>query len=310
MKLTAAQQRMLDAICDTFAPANDGWPSARELGVAQAIAEVLPDPKVTGRSEPLLQLLDIWDSRVHSLFTIQRIAPFSSLPAEARIRMLLTWADSALRQRRAAFQALRKAVGFLYVMLPGTHGAASPVWSKIQYPGPLGVQKPNTTPPLRVTIPNRDVDLNADVCVIGSGAGGGTAAAVLAQAGKDVVVLEAGEYYDDADFDGSELKGFYNLYLERGFASTADRSVGLLAGACVGGGTVVNYCTSFRTPDEVRHEWAAAGVPWFTGDEYTKSLDAVCARLHVNLEHNRVSAREAVLDRAPSAGMSMPCRVM
>jgi long-chain-alcohol oxidase len=297
MKLTAAQQRMLDAICDTFAPANDGWPSARELGVAQAIAEVLPDPKVTGRSEPLLQLLDIWDSRVHSLFTIQRIAPFSSLPAEARIRMLLTWADSALRQRRAAFQALRKAVGFLYVMLPGTHGAASPVWSKIQYPGPLGVQKPNTTPPLRVTIPNRDVDLSADVCVIGSGAGGGTAAAVLAQAGKDVVVLEAGEYYDDADFDGSELKGFYNLYLERGFASTADRSVGLLAGACVGGGTVVNYCTSFRTPDEVRHEWAAAGVPWFTGDEYTKSLDAVCARLHVNLEHNRVSAREAVLDR-------------
>jgi choline dehydrogenase-like flavoprotein len=297
MKLTAAQQRTLEAICDTFAPANDGWPSARELGVAHAIAEALPDPRVTGRSEPLLQLLDIWDSRLHSLFTIRRITPFSSLPADARIRMLLTWADSALRQRRGAFQALRKAVGFLYVMLPGVHGGGSPVWPKIQYPGPLGVQKPNTTPPLRVTIPERDLDLSADVCAIGSGAGGGTAAAVLAQAGKDVIVLEAGEYYDDADFDGSELKGFYNLYLDRGFASTADRSVGLLAGACVGGGTVVNYCTSFRTPDEVRHEWAAAGVPWFTGEEYTKSLDAVCARLHVNLEHNRVSAREAVLDR-------------
>jgi long-chain-alcohol oxidase len=59
----------------------------------------------------------------------------------------------------------------------------------------------------------------------------------------------------------------------------------------------VNYCTSFRTPEDVRSEWAAAGVPWFASDEYTRSLDAVCQRLSVNLEHNRVSAREAVLER-------------
>jgi choline dehydrogenase-like flavoprotein len=150
---------------------------------------------------------------------------------------------------------------------------------------------------LRVTCPDRDLELTADVCVVGSGAGGGAAAAVLAAAGQDVLVLEAGGYYDDADFDGAELSGFHNLYLDRGFASTADRSVGLLAGECVGGGTVVNYCTSFRTPDEVRSEWAAAGVPWFTSEEYTRSLDVVCARLHVNLDHNRISAREAVLDR-------------
>jgi choline dehydrogenase-like flavoprotein len=85
--------------------------------------------------------------------------------------------------------------------------------------------------------------------------------------------------------------------LEGGFAATADQSVGLLAGECLGGGTVINYCTSFRTPDEVREEWAAAGVPWFTSEEYTGNLDAVCARLSVNLDHNRVSARERVLER-------------
>jgi len=49
--------------------------------------------------------------------------------------------------------------------------------------------------------------------------------------------------------------------------------------------------------DDVRAEWAGAGVPWFTQDEYTRSLDAVCARLSVNLEHNRISAREQVLQR-------------
>ena len=297
MKLTLAQMRALEAICETFAPAEDGWPSARQTGVAEAIAAALPDPAVTGRPEQLLQLLNVWDSRLHSLFTIGRTAPFSSLPADARSRVLLSWADSALAQRRGAFQALRKAIGYLYVMLPGANGAANAAWEKFQYPGPLGTQRPGAVRPLRVITPERDLELTADVCVVGSGAGGGTAAAVLAAAGKEVVVLEAGGYYDDADFDGAELKGFYNLYLDRGFASTADRSVGLLAGECVGGGTVVNYCTSFRTPDDVRSEWAASGVPWFASEEYTRSLDAVCARLHVNLEHNRVSAREEVLQR-------------
>src|SRR5271155_1626256 len=275
MKLTVAQQHALEAICDTFAPAEDGWPSAAEMGVARAIAEALPDPAITGRSEPLLQLLNIWNSWLHSAFTIQRTAPFSQLPAEARIRVLLNWADSALAQRRGAFQALRKAVGFLYVMLPGAHGAASPVWKKFGYPGPLGTQRPAAVRGLRVTIPQRDLELTADVCVVGSGAGGGTAAAVLAAAGKEVIVLEAGGDYDDADFDGAALKGFFNLYADRGFASTTDRSVGLLAGECVGGGTVVNYTTSFRTPDDIRAEWTAAGVPWFASQEYTRSLDAV-----------------------------------
>src|SRR5277367_4324784 len=297
MKLTAVQQRALEAICDTFAPADEGWPSAAEMGVARAIAEALPDPAVTGRPEQLLQLLNIWNSPLHSLLAIRRTAAFSAMPAHERVRVLLSWADSALVQRRGAFQALRKAIGYLYVMLPGANGAASPVWGKFGYPGPLGTQRPAAARALRVTIPERDLELAADVCVIGSGAGGGTAAAVLAAAGKDVIVLEVGGYYDDADFDGAELKGFYNLYADRGFASTADRSVGLLAGECVGGGTVVNYTTSFRTPDDVRAEWAAAGVPWFTSEEYTRSLDAVCERLHVNLEHNHVSAREEVLRR-------------
>jgi choline dehydrogenase-like flavoprotein len=133
--------------------------------------------------------------------------------------------------------------------------------------------------------------------VIGSGAGGGVAAAVLSAAGKEVIVLDAGGYFDDADFDGAELQGFQKLYAECGFASTRDHSVGFLAGECLGGGTVVNYCTSFRTPDEVREEWAEEGVEWIGGSEYTISLDAVCERLSVNTEHNRVSKREEILER-------------
>src|SRR5258708_27905603 len=54
---------------------------------------------------------------------------------------------------------------------------------------------------------------------------------------------------------------------------------------------------SFSTPDEIREEWAAEGVAWIRGAEYTKSLDVVCERISVNTAHNRVSKREQVLER-------------
>jgi long-chain-alcohol oxidase len=297
LELTLRQKRALENICETFLPRAEGWPSALDLGIPEAIGEAMDsNPRSNDRAQ-FLQLLDLWNSPLHSLLTLGRLKTFSSLAHEDRVRVLLSWADSSLGKRRAAFQALRKAIGFLYVMLPGANGARSPVWDHFDYPGPLRTQKSSTPRPLAVILPDRDLDLSCEVCIVGSGAGGGTAAAVLAAAGKDVIALEAGGYYDDADFDGAELGGFRNLYTEAGFAATADHSVGLLAGECFGGTTVINYCTSFRTPDDIRTEWAAAGVPWFTSDEYTRSLDAVCERLHVNLEHNRISRREQVLDR-------------
>lgn len=301
MNLNARQERALQSICDTFAPASGDWPSATELAIPTAMARALDfNPRAREKAQ-FLQLLDFWDSRLHSLLTAGRWRRFDALPPDVRIRVLLSWADSRLGRRRGVFQALRKAVGFLYVMLPNASGGASPVWRKLGYPGPLGAQAPAKPRGLRPLVPEADTELSCDVCVVGSGAGGSVAAAVLSAARKDVIVLEAGGYYDDCDFDGAELGGFQRLYLEGGFAATADQSVGLLAGECLGGGTVVNYCTSFRTPDDVRAEWVAAGVPWFASEEYSKSLDAVCARLSVNLEHNRVSQREHVFQRGLNA---------
>ncbi|HEY2350878.1 MAG TPA: GMC family oxidoreductase N-terminal domain-containing protein [Candidatus Acidoferrum sp.] len=296
MNLTPRQQLALKAICDTFAPQGDGWPSASELGVPEAIAAAMDLNPRPGDAAQFRQLLDFWDSRLHSFIAIGRASRFSTLSEQARVGVLLSWADSGLGRRRAAFQALRKAVSYLYVMLPQCHGAPTPVWNKIGYPGPLQPGNYGSSPRLQVTAPQQNTELSCDVCVVGSGAGGGTAAAVLAAAGKDVVILEAGGYYDDADFDGAELGGYQRLYVEGGSAATADHSVGLLAGECLGGGTVVNYTTSFRTPEDIRAEWAA-GVPWFASDEYAKSLDAVCTRLSVNGEHNRISAREQILER-------------
>ena len=301
MQLTPRQKHALESICETFLPEAAGWPSAIEMGVPEALAEALEfNPRTQDRAR-FFNLLDMWDSKLHAFLLAGEYGNFSSLGTEQREKILRSWADSSLRKRRTAFQVLRKAIGFLYVMLPEFRGARNPVWNKIGYPGPLGRQKAEVARPLHVVTPEKETAVSCDVCVIGSGAGGGVAAAVLAAAGKDVVVLEAGSYYDDADFDGAELGGFQRLYTEGGFATTEDHSVGLLAGECLGGGTVVNYCTSFRTPDDIRAEWAKAGARWIAGAEYAKSQEAVCERLHVNRDQNRVSAREKVLERGLKA---------
>jgi len=208
--------------------------------------------------------------------------------------VLLSWAGSRAAQRRAVFEALRKVTLLFYYMLPGSNGGRNPAWDAIGYDGPLGKLDGAPAKALKTTPIEGDTTLSCDVVIVGSGAGGGAAAGVLAGVGLDVIVIEAGGYYDDEDFDGAELSAITRYYAASP-AGTVDQSVGLIAGACLGGGTVVNYTTSFRTPDEICAEWAAQGVPAFTSDDYSASLDAVCDRLGVSQEYNEPSSRERKL---------------
>ncbi len=294
MDVTARQRRALEDICDTFCPAGNGAPTARELGVADAVlAAVSLNPRESERKQ-LALLLSLWDTAVLGALGGAGAKRFSGLTRAEREAVLLHWGDSRLPQRRAVFQALRKGALLFYWMLPGPGGARNPAWDAIGYDGPLGPldgAAPKALTPMEIT---GDERLECDVVIVGSGAGGGAAAGVLAAAGLDVIVVESGGYYDDQDFAGSEFEALTGFYMGSPQA-THDQSVTLLAGSCLGGGTVVNYSTSFRTPDEVRAEWAAHGVAAFTGESYTESLDAVCNRLGVSQEYNEPSTREQKL---------------
>jgi long-chain-alcohol oxidase len=297
--LKARQRRALEAICDTFAPGDHLAPSATELGVPDALmAAVELNPRAAERNQ-VRQLLSLWDTALVTAIGGGGLKRFSGLSQQEREQVLLSWADSRVPQRRAAFQALRKGVLLCYYGLPAPDGGRSPVWEAMDYPGPLGPPEdppPRTIEPVEVT---GDTDIECDVCIVGSGAGGGVAAAVLAQAGLDVVVLEAGDYYSEKDFDGDELNGFGRLYLAGGGMASQDQSIGLLAAGCLGGTTIVNYTFSFRTPDKVREEWARLGVKEATSDTYDRSLDTVVERIGVNVEHNIPSSR----DRTIKAGL-------
>ena len=103
---------------------------------------------------------------------------------------------------------------------------------------------------------------DVDVCIIGSGAGGATAARELAQLGLRVVVLEEGPVVSSKDFVGSNIKeAFKHLYRNTGADTTTGiPSILVASGKCLGGTTVVNMGTCFRAPDRILNGWKEQGL--------------------------------------------------
>jgi choline dehydrogenase-like flavoprotein len=127
-----------------------------------------------------------------------------------------------------------------------------------------------------------DLTIEADVCVVGSGCGGGVIAGDLAERGKRVAVLEAGGYFNESDFNQLELWGYQNLYLGGGPFLTAEGQIAIMAGSNLGGGSTVNWMNCLRTKSWVREEWARDfGLEGLDGRDYDRHLDAVWERINV-----------------------------
>ena len=120
---------------------------------------------------------------------------------------------------------------------------------------------------------DNDIVIDADVAIVGSGAGGGTAAEIFALAGLKVVLVEEGPLRSSTDFRMRESDAYAELYQESAARKTRDKAINILQGRCVGGGTTVNWTSSFRTPPATLAYWertkslvgfdAEAMAPWF-----------------------------------------------
>jgi choline dehydrogenase-like flavoprotein len=243
--------------------------TATDVGVDAAVEEFLagmPDEQREG----LMGLLDALDAQ-----GITRVSPRS------REQLLVTM--SLLGPRAAT--GIGVLVGltlFLAYNLPDPATGKNPNWTRFGYPGPIGAP-PDVPKPIVPVVPEgEELKLEADVVVVGSGAGGGVIAGTLAQAGLKVVVLEAGGYFNEADFNQLELWGYQNLYWRGGPTPTADMNVSLQAGASLGGGTVINWTNCLRTRPWVREQWAVEhGLEGVDGPDFDRHLRAVCERLSV-----------------------------
>jgi choline dehydrogenase-like flavoprotein len=128
-----------------------------------------------------------------------------------------------------------------------------------------------------------NLQIDADVAIVGSGPGGSIAAYRLAAAGARVVVLEEGGYHTRPDFRMQEEWSYPNLYQDHGNRATDDLSITVLQGRSVGGGTTVNWTTSLRTPVTTLDFWKRKRrVEGLTLETLTPHWDEIEKRLSVH----------------------------
>jgi len=98
----------------------------------------------------------------------------------------------------------------------------------------------------------------ADVCIIGSGCGGATAARVLAEAGREVVVLEEGPDRTGMELTQRDGEMYDQIYMDRGGRATEDLAVTVLSARVLGGGGVINACDVVPLSEGVLAHWRRA----------------------------------------------------
>ena len=141
------------------------------------------------------------------------------------------------------------------------------------------------------------LSVKTKVCVVGSGAGGALVAMRLAEAGHDVVVVEAGPWVQAARMNQRERDMMRLLYYESGLRTTEDGGMGVLHGRALGGSTVVNYLDCFRTPDRLLDLWEnERGLPELTPAKMAPRFDRIFEILHVRkLDVSQLNANNARL---------------
>ena len=153
---------------------------------------------------------------------------------------------------------------------------------------------------------SEDVSVEADVCIIGSGAGGSLAASRLAENGHSIVILEEGPFVRREDLNQDEKNLLKRLYQQQASQATDDMSIRILQGRVFGGSPTINWMTCLRTPDHVLEEWIRDfGLEEYSPKVMTPHFDRIEERMKVHTvpdeDHN--PQNRLILDGARALGI-------
>lgn len=116
--------------------------------------------------------------------------------------------------------------------------------------------------------------ITADVCVIGSGAGGALVAWEAAKLGKKTVVLERGPYMRPSEMSTAESKMIPRLYKDGGMQMSTSLDLFIMQGSCVGGSTVISNMVLMRPDAKVFSRWRGMGAN-VKDDVMTDAFDTI-----------------------------------
>jgi choline dehydrogenase-like flavoprotein len=226
---------------------------------------------------------------------------FSRLPAERRAAHIERLEESRLGPLRDLTLLLKALTCFAYGRDPAVQAAVvgSEPRCAVDEGRPSDPAWEPPAPPLdpEAMAPPADIE-RCDVVVVGSGAGGASAARVLSERGLSVIVVEEGDYHDSSTFSTDPIDAMPMLYRDGGLTVCEGRpGIPLPVGRCVGGTTVVNSGTCLRPPGDVLTRWRDDhGIGWAT--ELESELEALERALWVAPVDAATAGRNAELCRA------------
>ncbi|OLL26423.1 Long-chain-alcohol oxidase FAO3 [Neolecta irregularis DAH-3] len=229
-------------------------------------------------------VLSLLSSRFGAVLT-GHITPIHQLNRAQRECVLQSWTKSPLLSLRTLFSSLSRLSRLGYI------SCSEVAMQAIGYP----LTDPDSNHPTRfqakrfhdfmfLDIKGETAELHTEVVIVGSGSGGGVVAAILAKAGRKMIVIEKGKYHPQETLPLSETEAKENLFEAGGALMSDDGCVSILAGSTWGGGSAINWSTSLQPQSYVRDEWARE-YPFFNELAFQESLDFVCKRMGCSTKH-------------------------
>jgi choline dehydrogenase-like flavoprotein len=269
--LKQRERKIIKAIAEVLIPLSS---SKHTLTMDKLVERVEEQLRLMNREMALLYRLCLWLMEITGFFYYACCLTMTKMDLELRERYLNAWHHTWWSLKRTIKRFLETVIFMNYYSLPEVEKNICGYTPR--YEKSLAVHKLKQENLLQ-EIPTHDIFEEVDVCVIGSGAGGAVVAKELADKGHSVVIIEEGALFTQNDYGKDVVTMTKMLYRSSGVINTFGWPPILVPiGKCVGGTTLINSGTCFRTPEKVFENWVERfGLHNWTSKELKKHYSAI-----------------------------------